>query len=117
MTSGNGKVAALQAELGQATAADPVEQKFRAAAQQYKVKNYTTAIILFERVRNMPAATEEVKRDCLYNIGMANLRLKRPATAVLYFERYLASSGLSEADRTGAQARLEEAKRRTGIPV
>jgi outer membrane protein assembly factor BamD (BamD/ComL family) len=117
MTSGNGHIPSIAAGLGQAAPVNPVEQKFRAAAQQYKVKNYITAIILFERVRNMPAASAEVKRDCLYNIGMANLRLKRPATAVLYFERYLASSGLSEADRRGAEERLNEAKRRTGIPV
>jgi hypothetical protein len=52
---------------------------------------------------------------CLFNIGAANLRLRRFATAVIYFETYVESPDIADRDRTGAQRLLNTAKRGAGI--
>jgi outer membrane protein assembly factor BamD (BamD/ComL family) len=104
--------------LGQTPDPGPVgKELFQAALKQYRAKNYIQAIILWERVRNLPKVTDVVKRSCLFNIGQANLKLKRPATSILYFERYLASTGLTDDERKEATSKMNEAKRRISIPV
>lgn len=104
----------MTASLGQASATlDQVRKVFEQAERSYKAGAFRKAIILFERVRHMPGLKRP--QALLYNIGLANLRLKRFATAVIYFENYLRTPGLSANDKAKAQARLSEAKKGAGI--
>jgi outer membrane protein OmpA-like peptidoglycan-associated protein len=84
---------------------------FDIARQQFDAGQYSQALVTFERVREVGGAPERVRRDCTYNIGLCNLRLRRFATATLYFEQYLAMSG---ADTALGQSHLDEARAGAG---
>ncbi|MCL4486540.1 MAG: tetratricopeptide repeat protein [Chloroflexi bacterium] len=90
---------------------------FERGSQHFSAGAYRDAIRAFERVRHLPGLSEAHQAALLYNIGMCNLRLNRFSTAITYFERYLATSGLSASDIEEARARLSEARRRAGVPV
>jgi hypothetical protein len=102
----------------QATEApERARQLFKSAMSHYRARRYARAIILWERVRHLPGVPPNLKAACLYNVGQANMRLHRVATAMIYFETYISGTGISEKDRADAQARLDAAKRRLGITV
>jgi outer membrane protein assembly factor BamD (BamD/ComL family) len=86
---------------------EQTREMFDEAVELYGNRQYRRAIIRFERVRQQPDIGEDVRRDCLYNIGQANLRLRRFATAIPYFEEYLTMPG---ADREGGEAGLAQAQ-------
>lgn len=94
---------------------EQARQLFNRAERFFKAGAYRRAIILYERVRHMP----DVPRPeaLLFNIGLANMKLRRFATAIIYFENFLASPRISESDRKRAQQRLNEARRGIGIPA
>lgn len=95
----------------------PVERQkemFLKAEDLYVRGQFRQAIVRFERVRQLPGISADVARDCLWNIGVCNLRLRRFATAIIYFEKYKRMSG---ADLAGANAHLREAKIGAGILV
>jgi len=104
--------------LGQAVASvDRARQLFNRAQEYYQRRSYRKAIILYERARQLAGTPDSAKRACLYNIGMANLKLRRFATAIIYFETFLQSPGITEKDRADAQRRLSEAKRGAGVQL
>jgi tetratricopeptide (TPR) repeat protein len=86
---------------------------FKVASDFYDQEDYRHAIIQFEKARQIPGVTDPGKSACLYNIGMANLKLERYNTAIIYFERDLSTG--SE-DKTNTQNQLSKAKRLAGIP-
>ena len=81
----------------------------------YNSRNYGRAIVLYEKVRQQRDAPEVVKSACLYNIGYANIKLRRFATAIIYFETYIGRPDITDCERMMAQYRLVEAKRRIGV--
>jgi len=85
---------------------------FNQAKEFYENGQYRQAIIHFERLRQMPGISEEIKRPLLYNIGVSNIRLRRFATAIFYLEQYISIPG---ADVELARAHLQEAKSGLGI--
>jgi outer membrane protein assembly factor BamD (BamD/ComL family) len=85
---------------------------FEEATRLYEEGQYRRAIIRFERVRQTPGMSDEVRSACLYNIGRANLRLNRFATAIVYLEEYLTMPG---ADIEDAQVHLREARGGAGV--
>jgi tetratricopeptide (TPR) repeat protein len=93
---------------------DRLRELFEQAVGLFQAGRQRQAIIAFERVRQTPGVPAEVRRDSLYNIGMANLRLGRFATAVIYFEEYLRAEGANVED---GHARLAEAQRGAGVPA
>jgi hypothetical protein len=97
------------------TALDRLKELFYRALADFRARRYRRAIITWERIRHLPGAPANVVAACLFNIGAANLRLRRFATAVIYFETYVGRTGISDRDRTDAQRRLNAAKRRIGI--
>jgi outer membrane protein assembly factor BamD (BamD/ComL family) len=105
----------LQPATGEKTLAQQAKEVYEQGVRFYNRKNYRSAIVRFERVRHMPGVTG--REYMLYNIGIANLKLDRFATAIIYFENFLASPRITQADRTEAQKHLNEAKHKAGIPV
>ena len=91
---------------------DRQREMFQQAQDLFSGGRFRRAIVRFERVRQLPGISAEVARDCLWNIGVCNLRLRRFATAIIYFERYMKMSG---ADLEGARAHLREAKLGAGV--
>lgn len=92
-----------------------VRRLFENATAAFDSRNYGRAIILYEKARQQSGVPEKIKEACLYNIGLANVRLQRFATAIVYFENYLGRTGISDCDRMMAQHRLLKAKRRIGV--
>src|SRR2546427_684280 len=80
----------------------------------YKEHEYEKAIVLWERVRQMPGLPAEVQGPLIFNIGVADLRLKRYATAIKYLQDYLALPGGTRTE--DALDHLAEARRSAGIP-
>ncbi len=103
------------AEPGQdepTAAVDSIEEARRLLDRSFELYDrgrYARAIILMERVRQAELLGPDNLAPLLYNMGMANLKLERYATATLYFERYL-DSDLSESDREDGEERLAEAR-------
>jgi hypothetical protein len=92
-----------------------VRRLFENATAAFNARNYGRAIIFYEKARHQQGVPEKIKKACLYNIGLANLRLHRFATAIIYFESYLGRAGISNCDRMMAQHRLLKAKRKIGV--
>lgn len=68
-------------------------QTFEDAEQYYASSQFRKAIVRFERVRqagNLGAASRAILS---FNIGLCNIRLRRFATAIPYFEEYIRSLG------------------------
>lgn len=84
---------------------------FRRAMTHFNNGNFITAIILFERSRLLGDLSPEQNAEVLYNIGVANLRLGRHATAITYFQMY---RRLHPNDET-AEARIRQAQEGAGI--
>jgi tetratricopeptide (TPR) repeat protein len=116
MPSNNGHFhGAVEASQQPAAQVERVRQKFDKAQGYYQAKDYRKAIVMFERVRQMAGLPKDAYRACLFNIGLANIKLRRFATAILYFETYLQSSQITEKDRKLVQRLLEKAKRGAGV--
>ncbi len=81
----------------------------------YSAGQYRRAIIRFERTRQMPGITDEMNGPLLYNIGRANMRVRRYATAVYAFESYLETPGISAESAAQGRAMVVEAQRGAGI--
>ena len=81
----------------------------------YSSGQFRRAIIRFERARQMPGITEQSNGALLYNIGRANMRLHRYATAVYAFERYLETGGISAASAARGREMLARSQRGAGI--
>ncbi|HEY7466172.1 MAG TPA: tetratricopeptide repeat protein, partial [Dehalococcoidia bacterium] len=92
---------------------DEAERVFLDGEAQFNNGNFAMAIILWERVRQIPGAPDDVRNPILFNIGLANLRLQRYATAIKYFEDYLAIPGGSRED--DALDFLDEARTKAGV--
>jgi Tfp pilus assembly protein PilF len=90
------------------------EQIFQQGANFYAAGDFRQAIVRFERVRQLPSVPDNVRQGCLFNIGVSNLRLGRPAVAITYFEQYLNMPG---ADAEKGNEKLLEARRGAGVPV
>jgi tetratricopeptide (TPR) repeat protein len=93
---------------------DQIRPMFMEAQDLYLAGQYRRAIILFERIRQLPGISEEWRRDSLWNIGRCNLKLKRYATAIIYLEEYVTMPGAAVME---AEPLLREAKRGAGVPV
>jgi tetratricopeptide (TPR) repeat protein len=116
MPSDNGHLNGAAEELNQTTAqVEKARRKFGVAQEYFRSKDYRKAIVVFERVRQMTGLPQKAYLACLFNIGQANIKLRRFATAILYFETYLKSSEISEKDRSRVQSLLEDARRGAGI--
>lgn len=96
---------------------EQIEVMWNKAINFYIHGNFRQAIILFTKIRQLPGVSEEIISACMYNIGRANFRSGRYATAIPYFEEYIANPLVSEEDRAGALTQLAEARRRAGIPA
>ncbi len=94
---------------------EKARQKFEIAEAYFRRKDFRKAIVMYERVRQMPGLPQQVYRACLFNIGQANIKLRRYATAILYFETYLQSNEISDKNRKWAQGLLEDARRGAGV--
>jgi tetratricopeptide (TPR) repeat protein len=96
---------------GPALPADELRERFSEAQALYNAGRYPQAIVAFQRIRSLPGIGESVERDCLWMMGLADLRLGRHATAILLFEHYMTMDG---ADVAGAEARLQQAREAVG---
>jgi len=98
---------------------DGANDLFDRAQRFYQRKQYDRAIVLYEHARNYPELDPEiagrVKAACLFNLGQSNRLLKRFAAAAIYYENFLAQSGLSDEARLKAQRKLDEAKWGAGV--
>lgn len=92
-----------------------VRRLFENATAAFGSRNYRKAIMLYEKARQQSGVPEKIKEACLFNIGLANVRLKRFATAIIYFENFLSRAGAGNCDRMMARHYLSEAKRRLGV--
>jgi tetratricopeptide (TPR) repeat protein len=90
------------------------EHMFVEGERFFRAGEYAKAIVLWERVRQLPGLPASVPAPLVFSMGVANLRLKRYATAIKYFEDYLAVPGTRMDD---AAEMLTEAKRAAGIPT
>jgi tetratricopeptide (TPR) repeat protein len=97
---------------GPALEAEELRERFSEAQALYHAARYPQAIVAFQRIRSLPGVPDAVQRDCLWAMGMADLRLGRYATAILLFEHYMTMEG---ADVPGAEARLEQARSSAGL--
>ncbi|HEY9076524.1 MAG TPA: tetratricopeptide repeat protein [Anaerolineaceae bacterium] len=105
--------AAVEPVTDQSTQNTQGRELWERATTAYTAGRYQRAIILFERIRNLPGMSEQVIAAMTFNIGVANLRLHRYNTAIIYFEEYLRIGD----DRELGQARLDEARRGAGLPA
>jgi Tfp pilus assembly protein PilF len=71
-------------------------------ADLYQRGQYRQAILLFEQLRHAPGVPDSAKLAMLFDIGMCNLKLNRYATAIIYFEQYLAMPGADVVKGEGA---------------
>jgi tetratricopeptide (TPR) repeat protein len=94
---------------------DRLRTLFDQATSYYRARRYRRAIIAWERIRHLPGVPRNVVDACLYNVAAANLKLQRFATALIYFETYIASPATSDRDRNKAKARLNSTMRRLSI--
>ena len=90
----------------------PGEALFREGQRLFDAEDYPEAIAVWERARETTGATGEVNSGFLFNIGLANMRLERFATAIFFFEEYLEDPG-AHADR--AREYLQEARSEIGV--
>jgi outer membrane protein OmpA-like peptidoglycan-associated protein len=111
LANGDGRIQRQDTRTEAPVSLEQAEAMFDQAMALYEAGQYRRAIITFERVRQIEGLPEEVRRDCLYNIGMSNLRLERFATATIYFEQYLTMPG---ADLEGGERHLQEARQGAG---
>lgn len=109
-----GQPDAAQPPTAPAVPLDRVRKLFDNAMQQHEKGRYRQAIIAFERIRQMRGLPTSFYTHALFNIGQANLRLSRFATAIIYFEQYVRAEG---ADVEVGRRRLAEAQRGAGTPV
>lgn len=89
---------------------DPVtmaREHFEEGQRLFSQGRYAAAITRFERARQVPSLGDDIYRDLIWNLAVANSRLERFATAVFYLEQYL-TMGISEADRTAAESLLQQ---------
>jgi tetratricopeptide (TPR) repeat protein len=89
---------------------DPVamaREHYEEGERLFNAGSYAAAITRFERARQVPSLGDEVYRDLIWNLAVANSELERFASAVFYLEQYL-TMGISEADRTAAESMLQE---------
>ena len=98
--------------IGPALPADELRERYYEAQQLYNGGRYSEAIVAFQRIRSLPGVPEGMQRDCVWNMGMADLQLGRHATAILLFEHYSTMEG---ADAAAAEARLEQARAGAGV--
>ena len=105
-----------QHHLGQAVLnKERARQLWNQASRYIQRGAYRRAIIRFERLRQLPGMTEVDKNKMLYNIGTANLRLRRFATAIFYFETYLKGPGINEQQKIDAEKWMQKAMQGAGI--
>jgi tetratricopeptide (TPR) repeat protein len=90
---------------------EPGEALFREGQRLFDAEDYPEAIAVWERARETAAATGVVNSGFLFNIGLANMRLERFATAIFFFEEYLEAPG-PNADQ--AREHLAEARSEIG---
>ncbi len=79
--------------------------------------NRAQAIIIFERVRQTPGVPESSQANCLWNIGLLNLEMRRFATAISYLEQWLDTGQGTAEDAAGADRLLVRAREGAGIAV
>ncbi len=91
---------------------EPGEALFREGQRLFDAEDYPEAIAVWERARETTGATGVVNSGFLFNIGLANMRLERFATAIFFFEEYLEDPG-PHADR--AREYLAEARSEIGV--
>lgn len=89
---------------------DPVamaREHYEEGQRLFNAGQYAAAITRFERARQVPSLSDDIYRDLIWNLAVANSRLERFATSVFYLEQYL-TMGISEADRTAAESLLQQ---------
>ena len=86
---------------------------FDQAVNRYRKRRFKSAIIFFERVRQISGLKKESYPKMLFNIGVSNVKLKRYATAIIYFEKYLEDGG---EDKEGSQKNLTFLREKLRIP-
>lgn len=103
-------------------------QTFDEAQQYYVSGQFRKAIIRFERVRQAGSLVATSRAMLSFNIGRCNIRLRRFATAIPYFEEYIRSLGhdpnstqTHEAAQGNADLRealdfLRQARQEAGMP-
>lgn len=98
--------------IGPALPEEELRERYSEAQQLYNAGRLPQAIAAFQRIRSLPGVPDGMQRDCVWNMGLADLQLGRYATAILLFEHY---STLEGADIPGAEARLEQARAGAGV--
>ncbi|HLV35748.1 MAG TPA: tetratricopeptide repeat protein [Spirillospora sp.] len=89
---------------------EAAREHFEEGQRLFRAGRYQAAIIRLERARQIPGLDADIYTTLLYNLGVCNLRLERFATAVNYFEQYLARPG---ADAEEVEPLLEQARQGT----
>lgn len=90
------------------SAIETARRLFLEAMEAYRTGAYSAAVEGFQRVREMPGLPDEVYACSLWNISQCFLRLGNREAAAEYVRAYLASPGISDADRTEAESVLAE---------
>ncbi|HEY7268835.1 MAG TPA: DUF4157 domain-containing protein, partial [Dehalococcoidia bacterium] len=98
---------------GAALPVDQVKQMLQQGSALFSRGEIGEAIAAFEQLRQSPGVPDEVRAACVYNIGLCNLKAKRFATALFYFEQYRGAAG---ADTLRAGAAMNQARRGLGLP-
>ncbi len=89
-------------------AIERARQVFLDAMAAYEAGAYSAAIEGFKQVLDMAGLPDEVYSSSLWNIGQCFLRLGNREAAAESIRAYLASPGISDADRAEAEAALAE---------
>lgn len=88
-----------------------LRQIWEAAGAQFVAGRFRQSIILFEKARQL--SDGQFESEAVYNIGKANLRLRRFSTAIIYFEQ-AHDLATSDEDRADVHELLNEARRSAG---
>lgn len=106
-TNAEGEVEALTEEQSRA--------RFDSGASMYSQGNYQGAIIVWTQILEAGNLEDSVRKSLLFNLGQANYRLQRYATAIPYYEQ-ARDLGLTD-HMTVLEERLTECRREIGTPM
>ncbi|MBW4437985.1 MAG: tetratricopeptide repeat protein [Pleurocapsa minor GSE-CHR-MK-17-07R] len=106
-TNAEGEVEALTVEQSRA--------RFESGARMYSQGNYQGAIIVWTQIIDAGNLEDSVRKNLLFNLGQANYRLRRYATAIPFYEQ-ARTLGLTD-HLTVLEERLTECRREIGTPM
>jgi len=97
---------------GPALSEEEQRQVFANGQTAFTEGRYADALALFEQVYQTPLAEARVRRDMVFNMGIAHQRLQAFDAAIEMFQEYLLFPGLSDPQRQEALNHIHQARQR-----